>query len=282
MMNGVVFAVLWVVISALGELGAKAWINSAPNGAGPYFGTMSNLGVISAQAFDFLVYVAVPIFVFVVLMLVFAMIRFRAPKSEVNQIKDAKDQTRANKAFIGIWIVASILINLLVWLHPNAIGLEQVFAAQKPANNPNALVVDVTARQWEWIFSYPQYGINESFNQAGQDVLYLPVNRPVKFILRSYDPFHTYDYQVDVIHSFWIPAFGVKLDVVPGETRVLYLTPTQLTSTEQDPMARVQCAEACGPGHPYMEANVHVVTASQFASWVKLQHKYAAEGYAAI
>lgn len=38
MMNGVVFAVLWVVISALGELGAKAWINSAPNGAGPYFG----------------------------------------------------------------------------------------------------------------------------------------------------------------------------------------------------------------------------------------------------
>ncbi len=269
MANMVLFGVLWVVISLLGEWGVTAWINSAPNGAGPYFGTASNLGVIGAGAFDFLLWVAVPIFVFVVLMLVFSMIRFRVKKGETPN--EAKNQTRVNKTFIGIWVVASILVNILIWLHPNASGLEQVFAAQKITAKEHPLIVDVTARQWEWIFSYPQYGISQAVNSQGNDVLYLPVNRPVKFVLQSFDPFHTYDYQIDVIHSFWIPGFGVKQDVVPGETRTLVLTPTQITSTEKNPMVRVQCAEDCGPGHPYMEANVHVVSASAFAQWAKAQ-----------
>lgn len=270
MANAALFGILWVVASLLGEWGVTTWINSAPNEAGPYFGTFSNLGIIGVKAFDFLLWVAVPIFVFVVLMLIFAMIKFHVPKG-VKETGDAKDQTRVNKAYIGIWIIVSVLVNILIWLHPNASGLEQVFAAQKITAKENPLIVDVTARQWEWIFSYPQYGIQQSLNSQGQDVLYLPVNRPVEFVMRSYDPFHTYDYQVDVIHSFWIPGFGVKMDVVPGETRTLVLTPTAITSTEKDPMVRVQCAEDCGPGHPYMEANVHVVSGSAFASWAKAQ-----------
>ncbi|MDA8192922.1 MAG: cytochrome c oxidase subunit II [Thermaerobacter sp.] len=270
MSDVVIFGILWIVFSVLGELGAKAWVDSAPQGSGPYFGVASNVGLVGVHAFDFLVWVALPIFVFVALMIVFSMVRFHVRKDSP-ATGDAPAQFRNNKAFVGIWVVASILINVLIWLHPNASGLETVFAAQAPQNNPNALVVDVTARQWEWIFSYPQYHITQSLNAAGQDVLYLPVNRPVKFVLRSYDPFHAYDYQIAVIHGFWIPAFGIKLDVVPGETRQLYLTPTKLTSTEQNPMTRVQCSEVCGPGHPYMEANVHVVTAAQFAAWVKGQ-----------
>ncbi|NMP20854.1 cytochrome c oxidase subunit II [Sulfobacillus harzensis] len=270
MANVVLFGILWIVLSILGEFGASAWIHSAPNGAGPYWGTMSNLGVITAGAFDFILIIAVPIFAFVVLMLVFSMIRFGVRKNSPDK-GEAKDQTRANKAFIGIWIVVSILLNVFIWLHPNASGLEQVFAAQKVTAKEHPLIVDVTARQWEWIFSYPQYGISQSVNASGQDVLYLPVNRPVKFVMRSYDPFHTYDSTIDVIHSFWVPAFGVKMDVVPGETRTLVLTPTQLASTESDPMLRVQCAEVCGPGHPYMEANVHIVSGSAFASWAKSQ-----------
>ncbi len=270
MANVVVFGIMWIVLSLLGEWGASAWIHSAPQGTGVFWGTMSNLGVITAGAFDFILIIAVPIFAFVVLMLVFSMIRFGVRKNSTDK-GDAKDQTRANKAFIGIWIVASILLNIFIWLHPNASGLEQVFAAQRLSPSQKPLIVDVTARQWEWIFSYPQYGITQSLDASGNDVLYLPKNRPVKFVMRSFDPFHTYDTTTDVIHSFWVPAFGVKLDVVPGETRTLVLTPTQLSSTEQDPMLRVQCAEVCGPGHPYMEANIHIVTASAFAKWTKAQ-----------
>lgn len=270
MANMVLFGILWVVLSLLGEWGASSWIHSAPQGTGVFWGTMSNLGVVTAGAFDFILIIAVPIFAFVVLMLVFSMIRFGVRKNSVDH-GDAKDQTRANKAFIGIWIAVSILLNIFIWLHPNASGLEQVFAAQKVSAKQKPLIVDVTARQWEWIFKYPQYGISQSVNAAGDDVLYLPKNRPVKFIMRSFDPFHTYDSTIDVIHSFWVPAFGVKLDVVPGETRTLVLTPTQLSSTEKDPMLRVQCAEVCGPGHPYMEANIHIVTANAFAKWAKSQ-----------
>lgn len=264
------FGLLWLAGSALAEWGVFRWVNSAPQAAGPYFGTMSNLGVVGVHAFDFLLWIAAPIFVFVVLFMAFSMVRFRVRTGAADS-EDAPVQTRSHRGFIGIWIVVSILVNILVWLHPNASGLESVYAAQKPTNNPKALVVDVVARQWEWIFSYPQYHIQQAVNPSGNDVLYLPVNRPVKFVLRSYDPFHTYDYQIDVIHSFWIPSFGVKMDVVPGETRILYLVPTHLTSTEANPMSRVQCAEVCGPGHPYMEANLHVVTAGQFATWVRQQ-----------
>ncbi|WP_242824007.1 hypothetical protein [Sulfobacillus thermosulfidooxidans] len=98
----------------------------------------------------------------------------------------------------------------------------------EPAANTHDLIVDVTARQWEWIFSYPQYGLTQTVNANGQDLLELPVNKLVEFVLRSYDPYHTYDQYADVIHSFWIPAFGIKEDVIPGETRYEYLTRPRL------------------------------------------------------
>ena len=97
MANVVLFGILWIVISLLGEWGVSFWINSAPNGAGPYFGTASNLGVISVSAFDFIVWVAVPIFVFIVLMLVFSMIKFSVRKNSQEK-GDAKVQTRATLA----------------------------------------------------------------------------------------------------------------------------------------------------------------------------------------
>jgi cytochrome c oxidase subunit 2 len=271
MADGIIFAVVYVVLAILGEIGINAAINAGPNGTGPYFDVASNIGLIGVHAFDFLVQFAVAIFIFVVVFIAFSMVRYRVRKGE-RTTGDAPVQYRYNRAFVGTWIVLSILLNLLFWIHPTASGLEAVFAAELPQNNHNELVVDVTARQWEWIFSYPQYHIQQALNAQGQDVLYLPVDRPVKFVLRSYDPFHTFDDQdVQVIHSFWIPAFGDKVDVIPGETRYMFVTPTQLQDTENHPWLRVQCAEVCGGGHPYMEANVHVVTAAQFQQWVKSQ-----------
>lgn len=137
----------------------------------------------------------------------------------------------------------------------------------------NELVVDVTGRQWEWKFSYPQYGINQAVDKNGSDILVLPVNRPVKFVLRSYGFNHPYDTQIDVIHSFWVPAFGMKTDVIPGETRYEYILPTKIASTQTNEMYRVQCAEVCGPGHPFMEANMKVVSTSDFQSWVAAEKK---------
>jgi cytochrome c oxidase subunit 2 len=262
-------AVSWAVLTAAGEWAAVRWINSGPWDSGPYFYVASNLGTIGLHAFNFLLECAIPIFMFVVVLLAYSMIRFRVRRGEV--AGPAQDQRRFNGAFVGTWVILSILLNLMFFIHPTASGLEAIYAAQLPQNNRKDLVVDVAARQWEWVFSYPQYHISQAVNSEGLDVLYLPVNRPVEFVLQSYDPFHSYDRLVDVIHSFWVPAFGVKEDVMPGETRYLYLTPTHITSTEVNPLVRVQCAEVCGGGHPYMEANVHVVSYPDFLKWVKLQ-----------
>ncbi|MCY0880185.1 MAG: cytochrome c oxidase subunit II [Firmicutes bacterium] len=170
--------------------------------------------------------------------------------------------------------MGTIAANLLLWLHPTVFDMQKIFAAQLPANNRHDLVIDVTARQWEWIFSYPQYHLRQTVNAAGLDELVIPVRRPVDFRLRSADPFHPYDIEADVIHSFWIPAFGIKEDVIPGETRNEYVMATQTASYRTNPEVRVQCAEVCGPGHPWMEAPVRIVTARQFRAWIHRQQRW--------
>lgn len=115
------------------------------------------------------------------------------------------------------------------------------------AENPNAMRVNVTGRQWSWSFDYPEYGITS-------DVLVLPANHQVLLRLRA----------VDVIHSFWVPEFRVKQDLLPGgEVRDLRVTPTLIGDY------KVRCAELCGQRHALMEADVRVVSAAEFEIWVQ-------------
>jgi cytochrome c oxidase subunit 2 len=99
-------------------------------------------------------------------------------------------------------------------------------------------------------------------DQDGQDDILtlneiaLPVNEPVRIILRS----------KDVIHSFFLPHFRVKQDAVPGMTPEVVFTPTKLGDFE------LACAELCGLAHYRMRAFVHVLTTDQFADWLLLQN----------
>lgn len=263
MPDWIVFGILWVIFSAIGEWAVHLLIH-----AGTYFYIDSSIAAGGERAFNFLFTMLTPIFVFVVLVLIYAFFRFRAKSGETG---DAEIQIRHNKPYVGGWITLSVVINLLFFLHPTTSALQSFFKSQNPkaSANRHALVVDVVARQWEWIFNYPQYGIKQAVNRYGNDVLYVQKGRPVKFVLRSYDPFHRYDTYLPVIHSFWVPAWGIKEDVIPGETRTVYITPTKIASYNTSPLVRVQCAEVCGPGHPYMEAPLHVVSSSQFSAWVR-------------
>ncbi|NUM45732.1 MAG: cytochrome c oxidase subunit II [Anaerolineales bacterium] len=115
------------------------------------------------------------------------------------------------------------------------------------AENPSAMRVNVTGRQWEWSFDYPEYGITS-------DVLVLPVNHQALLRLRA----------TDVIHSFWVPEFRVKQDLLPGgEVRDLRVTPTLIGDY------KVRCAELCGVQHALMEAGVQVVSRAEFDAWVQ-------------
>ncbi len=149
---------------------------------------------------------------------------------------------RNNRGATTLWMgLSSVLcVFLLVW------GLAAMQAVQAPASAADPLVVDVTAQQWVWNFSYPQQGHIES------DQLYLPQGRPVVFHVRS----------LDVIHSFWVVQMGVKVDANPGETTVSSVVPTKLGRFD------IRCAELCGLLHADMETSVHVVPAADFRTWV--------------
>jgi cytochrome c oxidase subunit 2 len=264
MRHRISFFLWWVVLSALAEWAAYVL------GSHFYYYVASSQAADGQRAAEFIILTVAPIFVFVVLMLFYAIIPFRYRKGQENKT----GRFKFNKVYVTTWITLSLLINLMLFVHPTASAAQTYFNDAVQTNkNPKALVIDVTARQWEWKFSYPQYGISQAVDKNGEDILVLPKNRPVKFVLRSFDFNHSYDYQVDVIHSFWIPAFGMKTDVIPGETRYEYITPTKINSTANNPMLRVQCAEVCGPGHPFMESSVKVVSPSNFSAWVQKEKK---------
>ncbi len=120
--------------------------------------------------------------------------------------------------------------------------------------DPQALEVRVIGFQWGWRYEYPQYDIQST-------TLYLPVNRQVKLSLES----------LDVIHSFWVPEFRIKQDLVPGRVTELRLTPAETGSFVN------RCAEICGTAHAYMVSDVVVMTEEEFEDWLADQTAAAVE-----
>jgi cytochrome c oxidase subunit 2 len=114
------------------------------------------------------------------------------------------------------------------------------------ADNENALRVDVIGHMWWWEFRYPDLSI-DSANE-----LHLPTNQPVEFHITS----------DDVIHSFWIPEFGWKMDAIPGHTSDMALTPHETGIFDG------ACAEYCGQQHAWMRIKAFVQSPADFQEWV--------------
>ncbi len=116
--------------------------------------------------------------------------------------------------------------------------------------------IKVVGQQWSWTFNYiedealdGQTSVYNVGTPAEMPTLYLPVDESVRFELSS----------PDVIHSFWVPAFSYKLDVIPGRLNAFDLTPTR------EGTFAGKCAELCGTYHSRMLFNVEVVSAEEFA-----------------
>ncbi len=120
------------------------------------------------------------------------------------------------------------------------------------------VTVNVVGKQWSWDFNYVNADVHEAGTQAiltgkpGAEAtiptLYLPVNKRVEFVLTSRD----------VIHSFWVPAFLDKMDMIPGRVNRLQVTPNQ------EGTFKGKCAELCGAYHSQMLFNVKVVSQAEF------------------
>jgi cytochrome c oxidase subunit 2 len=136
------------------------------------------------------------------------------------------------------------------------IAIVSAVALAKNGDVPsNALEVDVTARQFVWTFTYPKYG------NLTTATLRLPVGRSAKLVLTSQD----------VIHSFYVPEFGQKQDVLPyPKTTSVKVTPTKVTPTKKD-WYPVICTELCGLGHAYMRSYAIVMPQQAFEQWASRQ-----------
>ncbi|WP_052063836.1 cytochrome c oxidase subunit II, partial [Nitrincola sp. A-D6] len=118
-----------------------------------------------------------------------------------------------------------------------------------PLDDEEAVQIQVTGHQWFWQVVYPEQGVQLT------DELHIPVNTPVHLHLTS----------ADVIHSFWVPRLGVKLDMLPGRTNVLRLEASAAG------VYRGQCAEYCGLGHAHMQFTLTAHEQPEFADWLKQQ-----------
>ncbi len=133
----------------------------------------------------------------------------------------------------------------LLWF---AIGFRDYVYLSTPP--PGSMDVYVMGKQWMWKFAYP-----EGPSSAG--VLRVPMGRPVRLLMTSRD----------VIHSFYVPAFRLKKDVLPGRYTEIWFEATKEGRYE------VLCAEYCGAGHSVMRAEVVVMRPAEFDEWMRDQKR---------
>ena len=228
----------WVVISIVGIV---LWILLSPlilpQGA-------SNLE--SADDFTIVIFtaLAIPVAAFVFVFLAYSLIFFRTKDRPTEDAVPLKPRPGIQIGWLGITGVLCLF--LFIW------GMIAYYQETSAAPNSNTLVVQVTAQQWQWTFNYPQFGATSQ----GAQVIELPLNRPVQFVITS----------KDVLHGFAIRALGVRVDANPGEmTSTPIVTPTVMGKYT------VNCVELCGLLHSYMWESVNVVDQSTFNSWIASQ-----------
>lgn len=115
------------------------------------------------------------------------------------------------------------------------------------------LTVGVVGQQWSWAFNYTDENVYEVGTTTDVPTLVLPVNQTVRFELDS----------PDVIHSFWIPQFYMKMDVIPGHTNTFQVTP------DTEGTFSGKCAELCGAYHSRMLFDVEVVSEQEYEDYIE-------------
>ncbi|AWU93788.1 cytochrome c oxidase subunit II [Azospirillum ramasamyi] len=205
---------------------------------------------------DLLTIIITLIVVFVAALMAYCIIRFDARKNPV------PSKTSHNTVLEVAWTVVPVII-LIVIAVPS---FKLLYAAERI---PEAeMTVKVTGRQWYWDYEYPDHGniafssymIAESELKPGQRRLLevdnrvvVPVNTTVRLLVTA----------GDVIHSWAIPAFGVKKDGVPGRINETWF------KAEREGVYYGQCSEICGTNHAYMPIAVEVVSREAFDAWVE-------------
>ncbi len=178
------------------------------------------------------------LFSLVVVFMLYALVVFRKREGDDSE----GEHFEGNTSLEIFWTVAPMIF-VFIFAYLGITTLNQVTAEQD-----NELVVKAVGFQWGWRFEYEGGVISPE--------LTLPADRPVLMQLES----------EDVLHAFWVPAFRVKQDLVPGQTTEIRFTPIKVDDEVDDYTLR--CAELCGLSHWKMTVPVHVVDEGDFTVWL--------------
>lgn len=240
---------LWAALTAVGE--ASLFLDWFPV-----------VGAHEAEDFDriFLILIAMgmPVFAFVVAVLMYSMLQFRVD-----------GPTEGGATFMGkgtaprVWVGITSALAITVMIFPGMTGLAKL--SKEPEKGgwgeyEADLVIHATGLRWFWQFEYPESGITL---RGTADEVVLPVDTKIRFDVDS----------GDVIHSLWIPAFRLKIDALPGRTTFFTVKTTEIGDYEQSAAFRAQCAELCGMDHAGMVSKIRVVSQEDFRTWVDSQAK---------
>ena len=235
--------------SAFAELGQPApWEFRLQGSASP---VMDNI----TWFHNFLLVLITLITLFVLALLIIVVVRFNARANPV------PSRTTHNTLIEVAWTLIPVLILVGIAVPSFRLLFEQL-------DLPKAdLTIKATGKQWYWSYAYPDNGKFEFDSLLAQDKqprllgvdneLVVPVNKVIRVQTTG----------ADVIHSFAVPAFGIKIDAIPGR-----LNETWFKATKTG-MFYGQCSELCGKDHAFMPIAVKVVSDQEFAAWVETAKK---------
>lgn len=197
---------------------------------------------------------------FVMFLLLFVMVRF-----------NAKANPTPSKTTHNTWIEAAwtiVPVGILLWMVIPSMRI--LYFADR--THEADMTLKVTGHQWYWEYDYPDHGNinfvsnlipdNKIDTKKGQirllstdNAVVLPVDTNIRLLMTA----------TDVIHAWAIPAFGVKMDAMPGRTNETWVR------IDKEGTFYGQCSELCGTGHGFMPIEVHAVSKAEFAKWIQGQ-----------
>ena len=241
--------IIWVVLSIIGIIGVLQ-INYPPS-------DQTVQGQDQANTLRLLTVLATPVFVGVVMMVIYSAIYFRRDSPQLVDGPPMLGNIPVQVAWIAISSVIVLflaLVGIITLASSNgaqAVATPGSGTAGGAAAGPE-MQVQVIAQQWYFTYRYADYGGVETTH------LYLPLDRPVELHVTS----------LDIIHSFWAYQLGVKADANPGVDNTIHVTPQKIGGFT------VRCAELCGLWHGHMsDTEGQVVSQSDFDAWIAQQQQ---------
>lgn len=205
--------------------------------------------------FDFypvVFWIAVAVFILVEGLLIWIALRYRRRPTDT----ELPAQTHGNNMLEILWtLIPALIVTGLFVFTVDTLGKVERTAAT--GGNQPSVIVDVTGFQWQWTFEYADQGVTlTGSGQTGPNMV-LPINETVRIRLHA----------TDVIHSFYVPQFLYKKDVIPGRVN-------EFDVVLQEPGVYAgQCAEFCGLGHADMHFTVQAVPRAEFDAWIVEQQQ---------